>query len=219
MIATGEASGLAEGALIAVEGLDRSGKSTLATWLAEQLRQLYRVDVGVFRERQSPAGALLDNSSLPTLTPLVKTLLFAADRAWSYEKRCLPILRSGGIVVADRWVDSSIVNRIVQLKHAQSLIDLSYVKIVQNPFVRPRVSLLLDIEPETVFRRAIKAGLAEPYSLKEYRSMRIEYLQLAKERKNEYIVINAERSSNAVQGDALRAITLKLGEKICNESR
>lgn len=93
--------------LIAVEGIDGAGKTTLAAGLAAALPELV-----VLRE---PGGAVLSERiralvSDPALRvdPRAEALLFAAARAQLVREKLMPLLESGRTVVLDRYVDSSL---------------------------------------------------------------------------------------------------------------
>lgn len=93
--------------LIAVEGIDGAGKTTLAAGLAEA-----RPELVVLRE---PGGAVLSERirelvADPSLAvdPRAEALLFAAARAQLVRERLQPLLDAGRTVVLDRYVDSSL---------------------------------------------------------------------------------------------------------------
>lgn len=93
--------------LIAVEGIDGAGKTTLAAGLAR-----VRPEMVVLRE---PGGAVLSERvralvADPALEidPRAEALLFAAARAQLVAEKLAPLLASGATVVLDRYVDSSL---------------------------------------------------------------------------------------------------------------
>ena len=93
------------GALVVVEGIDGSGKST-------QLHLLQRwLEVGGYRTHftewnSSPlvAAATKRGKKRRLLTPVTFSLIHAADFADRYERQILPLLQSGHLVLADRYV-------------------------------------------------------------------------------------------------------------------
>ncbi len=95
------------GRLIAVEGIDGAGKTTLAEGIAAALP-----DVIVLRE---PGGAIVserirDLVKDPALKvdPRAEALLYAAARAQLVSEKLLPLLTAGRTVILDRFVDSSL---------------------------------------------------------------------------------------------------------------
>ena len=95
------------GRLIAVEGIDGAGKTTLAEGIAAALP-----DVKVLRE---PGGAVLSERIRELVTdpalevdPRAEALLYAAARAQLVSEKLLPLLAAGRTVILDRFVDSSL---------------------------------------------------------------------------------------------------------------
>jgi dTMP kinase len=93
--------------LIAVEGIDGAGKTTLAAGLARA-----RPELVVLRE---PGGAVLSERIRQLVTdpgldvdPRAEALLYAAARAQLVAERLRPLLDGGASVVLDRYVDSSL---------------------------------------------------------------------------------------------------------------
>jgi dTMP kinase len=99
------------GRLITIEGLDGSGKTTLAEALVGELRGSDR-DVLLLRE---PGGvelserirALVKDPAL-AVDPRAEALLYAAARAQLVAERVEPALAAGTWVLLDRFVDSSL---------------------------------------------------------------------------------------------------------------
>lgn len=93
------------GALVVVEGIDGSGKST-------QLHLLQRwLEVGGYKTyftewNSSPLvkSATRRGKKRHLLTPVTFSLIHAADFADRYERQILPLLRSGYLVLADRYI-------------------------------------------------------------------------------------------------------------------
>ena len=96
------------GKLIAVEGLDGSGKST-------QIYLLHQWLIGLgckvfFSEWNSSAivkGATRKGKKKHLLTPTTFSLIHATDFADRYERQILPMLRAGYIVLCDRYMFTS----------------------------------------------------------------------------------------------------------------
>jgi dTMP kinase len=93
------------GKLIAVEGLDGSGKSTQIHLVHQWLQGL---KCGVFfTEWNSSAlvkGATRRGKKQQILTPVTFSLIHATDFADRYERQILPMLKGGHIVLCDRYI-------------------------------------------------------------------------------------------------------------------
>lgn len=99
------------GRLITIEGLDGTGKTTLATALDEALTAR---GVPVTRLRE-PGGVALSERIRAlvadpdaVISPQAEALLFAAARAQLCAERLEPLLAAGRWVLLDRFVDSSL---------------------------------------------------------------------------------------------------------------
>lgn len=178
------------GKLVVFEGIDGSGKSSILSMLPNLL-SCCQVPIIVSGERRSPLAPFLSGEMLRTYSPFLKTYLFAADRAWAYDRECLPALRSGGLVLWDRYVDSAIVYRSVEFQLRRSGLDLEFVRNLNSPFIRPSITFFIDITVEVSLLRTANAKRTELYDAGFLRQVRLEYLALAAERG--YIIISGER--------------------------
>lgn len=103
------------GRLIAVEGLDGSGKSTqihlLKRWLEQQNMRVF------FSEWNSSVlvkSATRKGKKRNLLTPTTFSLIHATDFADRYERQMLPLLRAGYIVLADRFMFTAFARDVVR---------------------------------------------------------------------------------------------------------
>lgn len=102
---------MGRGCFISFEGIDGSGKGTQIRLLAEWLEQERGREVLLVRE---PGGTDLGERVRDLLlhgddmSPSTEALLYASARAELVATRIAPALASGAVVVADRFVHSSI---------------------------------------------------------------------------------------------------------------
>jgi len=183
------------GKLIAFEGIDRAGKSSVIQVVRDLLSDS-KVPIRLCGEKQSPLVSLLGSDELREMSMLMKTYLFATDRAWTYEKSCLPSLRLGELVIWDRYVDSAIVYRTVEITLKPSEINLEFVEKINEPFLRPHLTILIDVSPEITETRTTKDSAPEPYDRDFLAAVRKEYLKRA-EAEN-YKIVNGERPIDLV---------------------
>jgi dTMP kinase len=93
------------GALIVVEGIDGSGKST-QLYLLKRWLQIggYRVHFTEWNSSPLVQSATKRGKRKKLLTPTTFSLLHAADFADRLERQIMPLLYSGYLVLADRYV-------------------------------------------------------------------------------------------------------------------
>jgi dTMP kinase len=103
------------GRLIAVEGLDGSGKSTqvrlLQRWLELQGCKVF------FSEWNSSAlvkSATSKGKKERLLTPTTFSLIHATDFADRYERQFVPLLRAGYLVLCDRYIYTAYARDVVR---------------------------------------------------------------------------------------------------------
>lgn len=103
------------GRLIAVEGLDGSGKSTqiylLKRWLEVQGLKVF------FSEWNSSdivKAATSKGKKRELLTPATFSLIHATDFADRYERQLVPLLRAGYLVLCDRYIFTAYARDVVR---------------------------------------------------------------------------------------------------------
>lgn len=141
------------GYFVTFEGGEGSGKSTLIQEFADDLRQQGHPDIVITRE---PGGSptlgpvireiLLGNNTGIPLTPWAEALLFAAERAQHVEEVVRPVLNRGGIVLCDRYIDSSVSYQGVGRGLGEMKVRRISTWGTKN--LNPDWSVLLDLDPE-----------------------------------------------------------------------
>jgi dTMP kinase len=93
------------GRLIAVEGLDGSGKSTQIYLLKRWLEAAgIKVSISEWKSSELVKSATSKGKKRELLTPTTFSLIHATDFADRYERHLVPLLRAGYIVLCDRYV-------------------------------------------------------------------------------------------------------------------
>ncbi|NWF70486.1 MAG: dTMP kinase [Chloroflexi bacterium] len=147
---------------ITFEGIDGSGKTTQAQRLAAHLRAQGH-DVLLTRE---PGGTfigdqirevLLKKSSEDAMHPRTELLLFCASRAQLVEEVLRPHLRRGGIVICDRYTDSTLAYQ--GYGHGLPLDTLKVILDFATGHLRPDMTFYFDITPQDALRRKRQASL------------------------------------------------------------
>jgi len=103
------------GRLVAVEGLDGSGKSTqiylLKRWLELQDLKVYFSE---WNSSELVKSATSKGKKMVLLTPTTFSLIHATDFADRYERQLVPLLRAGYLVLCDRYVFTAFARDVVR---------------------------------------------------------------------------------------------------------
>jgi dTMP kinase len=103
------------GRLIAVEGLDGSGKSTQIRLLEKWLRmQGLKVFFSEWNSSELVKSATRKGKNRQLLTPTTFSLIHATDFADRYERQLVPLLRAGYLVLCDRYIFTAFVRDTVR---------------------------------------------------------------------------------------------------------
>lgn len=138
--------------LIVFEGLDQSGKETQAKLLAARLAETgRRVRTLSFPAYDTPIGREIRQAldGAREFAPDVMQLLYVANRL-EFRPQIEQWLASGDFVVCDRYCASSIA-----YGEAQGL-DPVWLTDIQRSLPKARLTVFLDIAPETAVRRKAK---------------------------------------------------------------
>lgn len=99
------------GYFISLEGIDGAGKSTIGAALGAELSRSGQ-DVVLVRPSDTQLGDLVRGYLLQhhqvSVDPWTEALLFNAGRVQLLRERILPALKTGAVVIADRYADSTI---------------------------------------------------------------------------------------------------------------
>lgn len=198
---------------ISLEGPEGSGKTRQATELAAALR-LRGWNVLTTRE---PGGTLIGDQIRAVLSdlkntgmrPRTETLLFQASRAQLVDEVIRPWLASGGVVLCDRFADSTLAYQ--GYGHCVDLSELAGLIRFATGGLIPDLTLLLDVEVEEGLRRKRSGGewnRLDAYDPDFHRRVRRGFLELAAAEPQRWITIDAGRSPDQVQAD-ICAVVLK----------
>lgn len=146
------------GTLIVIEGTDGSGRSTQISLLTEWLEsEGFAVQTTGLRRSSLVADdidALLAENSV-TRTTLA--LMYGTDFFDQLERRILPALRSGLIVLADRYIFTLIARAAVRG------IGRDYLHGIYEIALRPGLTFWLNVRPEVAFDREFKKSQTISY--------------------------------------------------------
>ena len=146
------------GNLIVIEGLDGSGRSTQIALLQEWLEsEGFAVQTSGLR-RSNLVGRDIDELlAKNAVTRLTLALMYSTDFFDQLEHRIVPALRSGAIVLADRFIFTLIARSVVRG------INRDYLTGLYAMALRPNLTFWLNVRPETAFAREFKKAQAISY--------------------------------------------------------
>lgn len=150
--------------LIALEGIDGSGKTTQARLLAEFFEKNGRSAVLSHEPTQGPHGTRLRESARAgRLSPQDELDLFLADRRYHLETLVNPALEAGKVVILDRYYFSNIA-----YQGARGF-DPAEVRRLNEVFAPPPDHLfLLDLPVETALARiGVRDGRGNAFEKRE----------------------------------------------------
>ena len=146
------------GALIVIEGTDGSGRSTHIQLLTEWLESEGFAVQTMGLRRSALVGKDIDALlAQNTVTRLTLALMYAADFFDQLEHTMIPALRSGLIVLADRYIYTLIARAAVRG------INRDYLNRMYELALRPDLTMWLNVSPQVAFEREFKKNKAISY--------------------------------------------------------
>jgi dTMP kinase len=197
------------GFLISFEGSEGSGKSTQVSRIADRFEDA-GYEVVVTREPGgTPIGEeirhiLMHASESHNMMPETELLLFAASRAQLVREVILPAIDAGKIVLCDRFMDSTTVYQGVARNIQSEPVHLINTFAVGN--LVPDVTVVIDLDAEIGLSRVRHRANDLPDRMEQeniqfYQKVRNGYLMLAKAMPERFIVVDGEKSEDALENE------------------
>lgn len=146
---------------ITFEGLDGSGKTTQARQLVAYLREQGHEVLLTREPGGTPIGdqirTILHSLDNTAMMPNAELLLYNASRAQLVAEVLRPHLANGGVVICDRFYDSTLAYQ--GYGHQLDLQVLRTVVMFATGGLRPDLTIYLDITPEAGLHRRKQASL------------------------------------------------------------
>lgn len=207
------------GRLIAVEGLDGSGKSTQIHLLKRWLEQLgLKVFFSEWNSSELVKAATSKGKKRELLTPTTFSLIYATDFADRYERQLLPLLRAGHLVLCDRYIYTAFARDTVRGCPPQ------WVRGIYSYAAKPDLTFFFKADLEVSLRRILdgrpelkhfEAGMDLRLSQDPYESFRIfqgrildQYLAMSAE--SNFLLIDANQQIEAQQNIVRRTVAARL---------
>src|SRR5580692_2425242 len=207
------------GRLIAVEGLDGSGKSTqiylLKRWL--ELQGL-KVFFSEWNSSELVKSATSKGKKRELLSPTTFSLIHATDFADRYERQLVPLLRAGYIVLCDRYIFTAFARDTVRGCPPE------WVRGLYNFAAHPDITFFFKAQLEVSLQRILdgrpqlkyfEAGMDLRLSTDPYESFRIfqgrileQYLAMSADFK--FLIMDANQPIEEQQSIVRDLVSIKL---------
>jgi dTMP kinase len=198
---------------ITLEGPEGSGKSSQLPPLADYLRQ-NGFDVLTTRE---PGGTVIGNQVRTTLMDLknsgmskrTEILLFLAARAQLVDEVIRPHLAAGGLVLCDRYADSTLAYQ--GYGQGGDLDTLRRLLHFATGGLKPDLTVLLDLDVRKGLERRRSGGdwnRLDAFPVDVHERVRRGYLEMAAAEPDRWVIVDAGRKWDEVQ-EALRQVVMK----------
>ena len=139
-----------EGLLVVIEGTDGSGKSTQLELLKRYMQDMsYGVMVSEWKTSRLIAKVIDEAKERNLLNASTYSLLYAADFADRLENQIIPALKSGFIVLLDRYYYTALARDVVRGQ------DIEWVKNLYEFAPEPDLVFYLDMPVDVLLKRII----------------------------------------------------------------
>jgi len=203
------------GRFIVFEGPDGSGKSTQLKNLAELVR---RQGVRLTEVREpggTPVGerirehiVLAKAAEGLEMSVRCEMLLYMASRAELVERRILPALKAGEMVLADRYVASTLAYQ--GSAGGLPMSDISAAARVATRNLLPDLYVVFDIDEVAAAKRLSPLlDRMEAKGAEFHRRVRLGYLEQARQDPGRYVVVDASQSQEQVWAQVQRELAAR----------
>jgi dTMP kinase len=189
-------------AFITFEGGEGGGKSTQEARLAESMTSIGHTVVRTREPGGTPAGEALRGIVLDPvyrgMDARAEALLFAAARGEHVTRVIRPALDRGDVVLCDRYVDSSVAYQGIGRDLGAGVVrELS---LWATGGLLPDLTIVLDIDPGIGLSRISEPDRLEAEPMAYHQKVRQGFLDLAAERPDAYLVVDASQGVDVIAG-------------------
>ena len=187
--------------LIAIEGIDGSGKSTQASLLYDSLRKNNKVFLTKEPSKGLIGASIRELLHRNDLSPMAMQMLFAADREEHISKAIVPKLDEGYHVITDRYYLSTLAYGMA------SGIDRKRLEGICYGIPEPTITFVLDIGGDKAYNRLKAPGKElSVFEKQEFlERARDAYLELVQGRQNCF-VIDSSKPIKKVSAEMLNTV-------------
>ncbi len=146
------------GIFVNVDSLDGSGQSTQVDLICAELEKLGTKALKTKEPTDNMVGGLIRGflTGVWNPSPVVKQLLFTADRGEHLEREIVPQLKKGNAVITDRYAFSTIAFGSLNL-------PVWWLLALNNLYLWPDLTFILEVSPKECLRRIDKNRLGKKH--------------------------------------------------------
>ena len=204
-----------DGIFITLEGPDGAGKTTALNEIAQKLAEETNRSIVTTREPGgSPIAEKIREIILDTahteMDERTEALLYAASRRQHLVEKVIPVLELGGLILCDRFVDSSVAYQGFARGIGED--GINQINAFATGGMQPDMTLYIDIEPAEGLRRiALSDGSRENNRLDQeavtfHEKVRTGYLHLLEKHADRIVRIEGKQLPDEVVRDCMAAI-------------
>jgi dTMP kinase len=218
-------NGLWPGVFITFEGIDGSGKSTVATEVVRRLRDQFDREIVLTRE---PGGTSLGegvrelvlSAASTGITPVAELLLFSAARAQHVSEVIEPQLQRGSIIICDRFTDSTLAYQWGGRGVPRETIETA--QVLATGGVSPELRVLLDLPVSVALARrhadVDSVNRFDAELTRFHQAVRDAYLSLIDERPDAWLVVDANLPAPEVAEATYRSVSQWVSHRLARQS-
>jgi dTMP kinase len=186
------------GKLITFEGIDGSGKTTIMNQLKEILG-----NNGIIYTKEPYQFA---GGALELKYPYQRLFRFMEDHVLHLEEVILPALREGKLVICDRYIDSNLAYRCVDMGNARNKYDaiIEWLEVLHSFSTWPCRTILFEISPKLAIERCANKG--EELAFVQAERLVDSYNNIANYYNLRFCRINAAKDVESVTGKVLEIV-------------
>ena len=211
------------GFFITFEGGEGSGKSTQIKMLGNHLKEKGEKVITTREPGGTDEGLeirkLLVCGDKDKFDATAEALLYFADRHIHLSKKIWPEMAKGGVVLSDRFADSTFAYQYWGYNKRVSKETLQQLYAIAVGDFKPDLTIILDIDPkiglERSFNKAktieVKELRFEGRELEFHQNLRNGFLEIAKEEPERCVVLDANKSVEDLHNEIVTVVNQRLG--------
>jgi len=200
--------GESRGVFIVLEGIDGSGKTSIANMIISELSAKGFKTLYTFEPTDSEIVGLVKTKLGDLRDPYIDTLIFALDRLLHVKSKVIPALKEGHVIICDRYYYSSVAYQGAQGAPVEWILE------VNKWALKPDIAIYLDVDPAIAIKR--KSGISSRFP--EFEKLELQYkvrdVYLKLVELGLLTLIDASRDLNEVYSDVRKLVFKAIEEKM-----